>query len=366
MKTLLTRCVRCGREAKLVDGRLCPECYVEVRGLGRFPGRVEVTVCPRCGAYRFQGRWYPSPVDTVDIEDVVREVLKLTLAASFKPNPEVERYTIEDVEYIRDPYHGDYAIARVAAKLRGVEGEYRAEYRVRVMVKQQLCPQCFKKVGGGVEAILQVRGEGGHLTPEQRLAVEDLLSRLSPSMREYIVDVVEQREGFDLVLVDQGVAKAIASRIRAVLGAKVVESWKVVGRKPNGRLKKRLTLSVRLPFFSKGSLVEMKGRLYTVEGIKSGFVYIRMVGGRRQHRLTVEEAWKLLRKPRFDEEHRVLVAAETPSAIHLQLLDGSYEYLELPRRSVYYDPGVVREGREVLLVRVDNKYYVLPLPEDRQ
>ncbi len=362
---MLTRCVKCGREAKLVDGRLCPECYLEVRGLGKFPQRVEVTICPRCGSYRFQGRWYPPPVDAVDIQDVVREVLRLTLSAVFRPNSEVERYRIEDVEYIRDPYHGDYAVVKVVGSFRGIEGEYSLEYRVRVDVRQQLCPQCFKKAGGGVEAILQVRGEGGHLTPEQRLAVEQVLEKLAPSMREYIVDVVEQREGFDLVLVDQGVAKAIASRIRAVLGARVIESWKVVGRRSDGRPRKRLTLSVRLPFFARGSLVEMKGRLYTVEAIRSGFVYLRMIGARRQHRLSVEEAWRLLRRPRFDEEHRVLVAAETPSKLHLQLLDGSYEYLELPRRSVYYDPGVVRQGREVLLVRLNDKYYVLPLPEER-
>ncbi|AEM39810.1 NMD3 family protein [Pyrolobus fumarii 1A] len=362
---MLTRCVRCGREARLVDGRLCLECYLEVEGLGRFPKRIDITVCSRCGAYRFEGRWYPPPIDAVDIEDVIREVLKLTLSAAFKPNQEVESYRVESVEYVRDQYHGDHALATVVARLRSSGEEAKLEYRVRVDVKKQLCPQCFKKAGGAIEAILQVRGEGGKLTEEQREAVEALLARLSPSLREYIVDVVEQREGFDLILVDQGAAKAIASKIRSVLGAKVVESWKLVGRRSDGRPKKRLTLSVRLPFFTKGTIVEFNGKLYHVEGIKAGFVYIRMVGSRRVHRLTVEDAWKLLRRPRFEEEKRVLVAAETPSSIHLQALEGSYEYLELPRRSVSFDPGVVQQGREVLLVRHNGRYYVLPLLGER-
>ncbi len=362
---MLTRCVRCGREAPLVDGRLCPRCYLEVRGLGRFPERVEVTICPRCGSYRFHGRWYPPPIDASDVDDVVREVLRLTLAASFKPNPEVESYRIDEVEYVRDRFHGDYAVVAVVARLRGVEGEHRLEYRVRVVVEKKLCPQCFKKAGGAVEAILQVRGEGGRLTEEQRLAVEELLARLSPALRDYIVDVVEQREGFDLILVDQGAAKAIASKIRTFLGAKVVESWKVVGRRSDGRPRKRLTLSVRLPFFAVGSLVEMDGGLYRVEEIRGGYVYVRAIGARRVRRLTVEHAWRLLRRPRFEEEARVLVAAVTPSELHLQMLDRGYEYVELPKRSVRFDPDTVRVGREALLVRLNGRYYVLPLPEEQ-
>ena len=362
---MLSRCVRCGREAILVDGRLCPDCYLEVKGLGRLPEPIEVTVCPRCGSYRYQGRWYPPPVDASDINDVIREVIKLVVAARFRPNPEVESYRVESVEYVRDQFLGDYAIVRIAARLKGVEREYSLDYRVRVNVKKQLCPQCFKKAGGSVEAILQVRGEGGRLTDEQRRSVEEVLEELSPAIREYISDVVEKKEGFDLVLVDQGVAKAIASKLRSALGARVVESWKVVGRRRDGRPKKRLTLSVRLPFFSAGSLVEMEGRLYRVVDIRNGFVYIRSIGARRVHRLSVEKAWRLLSRPRFEEERRVLVAAVTPSSIHLQLLDGGYEYMELPKTSTRYEPDAVRVGREAVLVRHNGRYYVLPLPEER-
>jgi len=361
--TYLTRCVRCGRESRLVDGRLCPDCYLEVRGLGSFPEIVTVEVCPRCGSYRFEGRWYPPPIDAASLDDVVREVLKLVLATSFKPNPEVESYRIEEVELIRDPYHGDYALVRVVGRLRGFDGEYVKEYSVRVNVRKRLCPQCMKKAGGAIEAILQVRGEGGRLTEEQRQAVERVLDNLSPALREYVSDVVEQREGFDLILVDQGAAKMIAAKLRAALGAKVVESWKLVGRYRNGRPKKRLTLSVRLPFYSPGSLVEYHGGLYRVEQIRNGYVYIRMIGSKRLHRLTAEEAWRALRKPRFEEEMRVLIAAETPKTIHLQRLDGSYEYIEMPKRDVRADSMHLSIGSEALLVRVNGKYYVIPVEE---
>ena len=357
--------MRCGREDVLVDGRLCPDCYLEVKGLGRIPEPIEVVICPRCGSYRYQGRWYPPPVDASDIDEVVREVIRLIAAARFRPNPEVESYRIESVEYVRDKFHGDYALIRVAGRLRGIDREYSMVYRVRVDVKKQLCPQCFKKAGGAVEAILQVRGEGGRLTEEQRRSVEEVLRELSPAIREYISDVIEKREGFDLVLVDQGVAKAVASKLRSVLGAKVVESWKVVGRRKDGRPKKRLTLSVRLPFFTEGTLVEMEGRLYRVIGIRNGFVYVKSIGARRVHRLSVEKAWRLLQQPRFDEEKKVLIAAVTPSSIHFQVLEGSYEYIELPKASIRFEPEAIRVGREAVLVRHNGRYYVLPLPEER-
>ncbi len=324
---------------------------------------MTVEVCPRCGAYRYEGRWYPPPLEASSLEDVVKEVLKLVLTASFKPNSETVSYRIEQVEYIRDPYHGDYALVKVVGRLHGFEEEYSKEYSVRVSIRKRLCPQCLKKAGGAVEAILQVRGEGGRLTEEQRKAVEKLLDSLSPLLREYVSDVVEQREGFDLILVDQGVAKMIAAKIRSALGARVIESWKLVGRYRNGRPKRRLTLSVRLPFYSPGSLVEYHGALYRVERIKNGHVYVRLIGSQRVHRLTVDEAWRLLRKPRFEEESRILIVAETPRALHVQKLDSGYEYLELPRREVRVDDNVAQAGGEAILVRVNGRYYVLPLEE---
>ena len=348
-------CIRCGRNVdRLVDGRLCLDCYLEVYGLGRMPDRLVVTVCPRCGSFRYQGRWYPPPGS-----GSLEEVIGLVAQAAFKPTEHVEYYRVESVEV---DYENGKALVTVSGKIRGFEGEHRVTYSVAVTVKRQLCPSCFQKAAGTPNAILQVRGYDGRLSGEDREAVEKLINSME-SVADAIVEVEELREGVDYKLLDQNIARHIAARIRSKMAALVKESYKVVGRRSDGKRRSRLTLSVRLPFFREGSLVDYNGALAVVERIANGFVHVRRLGSRRQHRLTVEEAWKLLKKPRL-EEHGVIIAAVEPGWIHVQYLDGSYRYEELPMRSVKLEASI-QPGDEARLVSYNGYYYILPLQAER-
>jgi len=343
-------CIRCGRNVEqLVDGRLCPQCYLEVYGLGRMPPTLTVTVCPRCGSFRYQGRWYPPPGSGA-LEDIVA----LVAQAAFKPTEHVEYYRVESVEI---DYELGRALVTVAGKFRGLEGEHRVTYSVRLNVRKQLCPACFQRAAGTPNAILQIRGYDGRLGESDRRAVEKLISSLTGAS-DAVIEVEELREGVDYKLLDQNVARHIAAKIRSSMAALVKESYKVVGRRSDGKRRSRLTLSVRLPFFREGSIVDYNGRLAVVERIANGFVHVRSLGASRVHRLTVEEAWKLLKKPSY-EERRVLIAALEPSRIHVQYLDGDYSYEELPRSSVKVE-GRVEAGSEARLIQYKGSYYLLP------
>jgi nonsense-mediated mRNA decay protein 3 len=344
-------CIRCGRNVdRLVDGRLCPDCYLEVYGLGKMPSRLTVTVCPRCGSFRYQGRWYPPP-GSGSLEDVIA----LVAQASFKPAEHVEYYRVERVEV---DYETGRALVTVAGRLKGFDREYTVTYNVSVTVNKQLCPACFQKAAGTPTAILQIRGYNGRLSDEDREAVEEIIESME-GVSDAIISVEELREGVDYKLLDQNTARHIAAKIRSRMAALIKESYKVVGRRSDGKRRSRLTLSVRLPFFREGSLVDYRGRLAVVEKISNGFVHLRLLGSKKTHRLTVEEAWRLLQKPTI-EEHRVIVAAVEPGWIHIQYLDGSYRYEELPRSSVRVE-GSLSPGSEVKLVHYQGYYYILPL-----
>ncbi|WP_228546799.1 60S ribosomal export protein NMD3 [Hyperthermus butylicus] len=343
-------CIRCGRDvAVLVDGRLCPDCYLELYGLGRLPQKLVVTICPRCGSYRFQGRWYPPPGDG-GIEDVVL----LIAQASFKPAEHVEYYRVESVEV---DYENERAILVVTGKLRGIQGEHRVTYTVALETKKQLCPACFQRAAGTPAAIVQIRGYDGRLSEEDRVAVEDMVQTM-PGVVDAIISVEELREGIDYKMLDANLARHLAAKMRSQMAAMVKESHKVVGRRSDGKRFSRLTLSVRLPFFREGSLVDYNGSLAIVERIANGYVHIRRLGTRRQHRLTVEEAWKKLKKPDI-EEHPVIVAAVELGWIHIQYLDGAYNYEELPRSRVKIE-GRIEIGGEARLLQYNNTYYLLP------
>ncbi|NPA04550.1 MAG: hypothetical protein GXO09_00440 [Crenarchaeota archaeon] len=349
----MKQCIRCGKEVdKLVDGRLCPSCFLEVYGLGRLPRVVEITMCPRCGAVHYAGSW----VDMGGLEDAIRA----QLMASFKPHPEVESFSIESVEYVRDRFHGDYALVRVTGRLRGLEGDYSSVHMVRVRVVKKLCPSCFRRAAGSFAALLQVRSTRGRLTPQEEEMVMRVLSSAGKPASS-IISVERVREGLDIKLDDAAAARMLAARLRSLLAAETKQSYKLVGRRSDGKRLGRVTVSARLPFFHEGSMVSLPdGRLAVVERIRGGRVYVRLLGMERRMRMSVEEAWHRLKPPAPQESHRVLVAASTPTEVHVQLIDREYEYQEIPRGYLLIEGGEPRPGEERLLLRSGGKYYLLP------
>ena len=348
----MQQCVRCGREADvLVDGRVCVNCYLELYGFGSAPQSLRIVMCPRCGSYLYQGRWMPSAGD-------ISEAARLMLMARFKPTEHVDYYSVDRVEIVSDPYKGTFLVAHVRGKFKGIEGEYGKEYVISISVEKKLCPLCFQRAAGTFNAIVQLRGYNGRLSEEQREALEKLLDRLPEDFKEAIVEIEEVREGIDLKLSDQGVARALAAKIRAAFGAKIVESFKLVGRRSDGKRLGRLTISVRLPFFHPGSLALYKDTPVVIEEISRGYVYYRGLGSTRKHRLSIDDAWRLIKPLKFDEMHTVEVVVETPSEIHIQLLDKDYEYLELSKRYVVTE-GTVRPGAKALLATYKGKTYLL-------
>lgn len=343
-------CIRCGREVPyLVDGRLCPECYLELYGFGKAPSEITITICPRCGSYKFQGNWYPSPGG---IEDVVA----LVFQAAFKPTEHTEYYRVSRVEI---DYESSKAIVTVTGKLRGDTEERSATYVTRLIIKKQLCPTCLRKASGAPSAIIQVRSYYRKLGEEERLAVEELLGSLDAGLQDAIISTSEVREGIDINLLDHNAARVIANRFRSRLGALVRESHKLITQRRDGRKVTRLTLSVRLPFFTPGSLVDYKGLLARIEDIDKGYVLLRPLGAKKLRRLRVEEAWRVLSEPKELEKTNVVITALEPGWVHVQELSGAYNYLELPRSDTVLE-GDVRPGRDALLIKFRGKYYIIP------
>ncbi len=350
MSSTYSICVKCGAQTRLVDGRLCPQCYIETYGLGYFPKTIRLTICSRCGAYRFQGRWYPAS----NLEDALHSILQVV----FHPREEVEYYRVEGAKYVHDKYHGDYVEVIVAGKLRGFEKEYQSRYAVRISLVKQICPTCFRKAAGSFSAVIQIRGWDNRLPHHLREEVLKILNSLPASIQESIVEVNEVREGIDLKLLDQSIARTIASKLRSIFAAKITESHKVVGRRSDGKRLSRLTLSVRLPFFSKGSLVVFRGELAKVVDIRGGYVYVTSLSTNKTYRLSIEESWSKLSQPRLDNMVKGVIAAVTPSGIHVQLLEGAYDYIELPRNLVRTVDFTPEPGMEVVVAKL-NKYWYL-------
>ncbi len=346
----MPQCIRCGRTVDLlVDGRLCKDCYLETYGLGVAPKRIELTVCTKCGSFRYEGRWLPPPSDGLE------GIVGLLFQARFKPGDYTSYYRVEHVEMSPD---ADIALVSVSGYLKTVNEEVEVEYSVPVIIKKQVCPICIRKASGAPTAIVQVRGYDGRLSPDEKEAVHNILSSLGESVLDFIISIDDVREGIDIKMVDHAAARTLAAKLRSILAAKVKESHKVIGQRNDGRRVSRLTLSVRLPFFTKGSIVGYKNRLAIVEDVKHGYVAVRLLGTKKMHRLRSDDAWNTLEPPGYDDEKHVIIAALEPGWIHLQSLDKGMEYLELRHGEVTIE-GRVEVGKYARLLLYKGKYYLL-------
>ncbi len=346
-------CIRCGRDRELVDGKLCIDCYRELYGFGVAPVALKVVQCPRCGSYKFQGRWYPAPDETQEA------IIAAIFQASFQPRQEIEYYRVEDVSTSHLQDNGLYAKIRLVAKPKLLDKEYSMDYLIPLRVDYQLCPSCFRKAAKVPQAIIQIRSWKGRLSRDEKEVVEDLLASVGKELAESIIEVEERREGIDLKLTDQHVARSIAAKLRATLGARVIESHTVVGRRSDGKPRTRLTLSVRIPFFQPGTIADLNGDLVVVESISNGRVQFRRLGSRKRRSLKIEHAWEQLSHPSGAEALYGLISAIEPGWIHVQVLEPNYDYLELPLNQTRVEVNLV-PGIEVVVLKYNNKYYLIP------
>ncbi len=350
-------CARCGRrvesQSSLLKG-LCTDCYLEVYGFAELPRSINVTLCSGCGAYRAGGRWLPSPGG---IGESIQAAVEAALLSSVSPTSEVSSITLEELDISMESSHRGSIMARFSVTLRNGS---RVEREIRTLLKVSygLCPQCTRRAGKVYEAIIQVRSEGGRLSHRQWMEVERFISTLPRRLAESIGEVEELREGVDLKITDQGAARIIAAKLRDRFAAKVVETHKVIGRRRDGKVKVRITYSVRLPSIVEGEKLIYRGDLVTVERISDNRVYLRNARGKVMV-VKGDELWREDLFERIDNAslEEYMVTAVTGTTIHLMKMD-TYETIEIPKTWLIphsdLEPGVL-----VKVHRSGNKLYVL-------
>ncbi len=317
-------CASCGRES---EHAICGRCLAKREKLIRHPGVVEIISCPKCGRFKFSGKW-------VEIE--FEEALDKAISSSFYVHPE---YEVRDIEF-----DGDGHFYRFKAK--GiVRGDYvDQEGFFEVKVKKETCQKCSREAGGYYEAIIQLRAKNRSLLEEEIRRVSEIISEeisSSGSERSFLTKVEERKEGLDFYIGDSKVAKKVARRIVREMGAEFKESPKIAGRK-DGVDVYRMTYLVRLPEYFPGDVVLSNGKI-VVAKINKG--YDVLTG----ESVPLENVRVLVRR---SELRKGYVVSEDDYAI--EVLSGEEVYaVEKPS----YGIGI---GEEVFLAVINDKAYAIP------
>ena len=344
-------CIKCGNTRdELVAGVLCVECFLKYKGLGYLPDRLTLVVCPRCMSFKYSNRWVPPP------DNDIGSILQLLAQTIFKPSEYIEYYRVENVDVEEDK---NKAIVSLSASLKGIREEVHTQYTVQLSINRQLCPSCFRRAAGTPTAVIQVRSYYKKLDPEDREFINKFFQRLDPKINESILSVEEVREGININMLDQHTAKLLAARLRQAVAASISESYTITGRRSDGKRISRLTISVRLPFFRPGKIAIKNNRLVIIKTISKGFVLVERLGSSKLERLTVEEAWQELAPLDPSSIVNVVIVAQEPGWVHVQKLEGDYNYLELPSKDTIIDTSL-RIGDEAIMINLDKIFYILP------
>jgi nonsense-mediated mRNA decay protein 3 len=354
MNDMARYCVKCGREVgedePLIDG-MCIDCYLKYKGVFISKPVLEITICPRCGSWRYRGEWR----DPLPIKEVIRRVL-LGEAHRFIDKRHVE---VVDAVITSDPVRINESQYSVKALLQVlVEEHYPVSINAEIIlsINKKICPRCLAHAGKSNRALVQIRSSDGIFSSDERRIIEKALS--DPGVIHDIVEVKEVKHGIDVKLLTSVSAKRLSTILNRLTGAKVTESFRPTRYNPDkGRWQGITTLSVRLPSIRKGDLVEYEGRFGVVRDVTPHGVRVEFLEKGNVENINYDKYWSgKLRKSEkivYGEEYRVIAVDKT--TIYL-LNEKTGEITDYPRKG---SVNKVLEGDRVKAVRIRDKVYMI-------
>ncbi len=257
-------CVECGTEGPVYQG-VCASCFAKKHAVVAPPPNVDVPRCSRCGAFHFRSGW-----SRVDLDVAIPQLLRERVPAL----PPFEHVTFTHVA--REEDANNYLVT-VKASGRFEDLRQVQDFHARLRVKPSVCDTCAKQDGRYFEGILQVRGEGRDLTPQEVGAVRTLVLSRVERGRDEAGDFVSRTEeihgGLDFYVSSNALGTRLAKEVAEAFGGSTSASPKLYGQR-QGKELFRVTSLVRLPAHRVGEVVRHKGALAEVVALRP-FVELR-------------------------------------------------------------------------------------------
>lgn len=270
-------CVECGAEGATYDG-LCAKCFAKRHPVVIAPVTLDVERCTSCGSFRLRSGWSKMDRDLA-IARVLRE--QIPAGAPF------ERVSFTFVA--REEDANNLALT-VKALGRYRELESVQDFRTRLRLKPALCDSCQKQRGRYYEGILQVRGDGRELTPEEFRRVRTFVAaRVDRGAEDgsFVSRTEEVHGGLDFYVSTNAFGKTLARDVADAFGGTISASPKLFGQQ-QGREVYRVTSLVRLPAFAVGDVVRHKARLAEVVAVRP-FVVLRDLASGEERRFKAKD-----------------------------------------------------------------------------
>ncbi len=282
---------------------------------------TEITICRDCGAVSFSGKW---------IHDSVHNIIRLNIDKIVTRSVEVRepfhisKYSLEKIDVNYDTSRINLTInLDISAGGTIITKNYVMTVPIR-MVKS-LCPRCIALRGKAFNAIIQLRS----VNSSKINLIERIANEIRKEYHDEVVDIKHVREGIDLYLIDKDIARRIAKKLISEYGALVKESFKLISRKPDGKIKSRLTISVRIPDIKPGDIVKVipEDDIAVVKSIGSGRISLLSILNGRKYALSYRAYWEKTIKHYSNGTKDALVLSHIGGKNYI-LMDDEYNVFE--------------------------------------
>ena len=267
-------CPKCGGASK--TGDICGVCKVSDIEWFTYEPRISITRCPQCDALYDHKMWVD---DTRDREELEYEAA--TQAVRFYRDSEKPEIAISLFE---NSTNRTFATVDVSSILYGVSCA--ATVKIEIIWKSEACTRCARQFGNYYEGVVQLRADGRKATPAEQDEARKIAIATEKALHEegdrlsFIANMEDTREGLDITVGSKAIGEQISRDIIKKMGGRYSFHPTLIGEKEGKRLY-RVTYSVRLMKFPKGSIIKIKqtygeiisgeGKTFTYVDLKTGF-----------------------------------------------------------------------------------------------
>jgi nonsense-mediated mRNA decay protein 3 len=307
-----------------------------------FKKSMSFLMCPQCIATKSGSKWsYPSPNN-------LTQFIESSIIKTVKESINLQKYdeiiSINPVFSLEEPSK-EIEFSMTIKRSPNASESYIETIESSIPLELQLCPRCTRAKSGSYEAILQVRGAKGNLSPEERenilsLIENTLKNRFKESPQSIVSKIVQKNEGIDLYFVSSNSAISIASSLRDSAAALIKTSSKLVGLdKSTSKRQYRVYISARIPHFRVGDFIKLDDSFYEIHTIGGGKIILYNLKTKTHRSLLVNNLWTQISNrqkkeeylyPKEDYLHSYLVIAETPDSLQIMNLE-TYEIYEVQK-----------------------------------
>ncbi|MEM2144507.1 MAG: NMD3-related protein [Candidatus Jordarchaeaceae archaeon] len=345
-------CALCGKTDTPLIENLCYTCYFRKNPPFSINYELKIRICSNCFSYKLAKKWVQT--ESSSLADIIEKAISQVVPYLIK-NPEVEIVNVKPQIPKEMELTGRVEVpVLITAKKNDII--INETLSVPINVESMLCGVCTRKKSGAFEAIIQFRSLKGQISEEEKQQVYEILNRTFSLERykgAYISDVKEKREGFDIYVSSIGLAKSIATSAKEIMGASIHESFKISGMKDGKKLGK-FSLSVRLPSFSVGEVVQLPDKIIIFEKIEKGNIIGKNPETGERSVIQYKELWESeiqSWKPEI-KEYQIISMTENS----LQLMDlKTYDIIEI-KKPLHTN---VNQGETVKVIKIDKKMMIL-------